>query len=53
MGPLEAAVRSATSVPAQIPGLRDRDQIRKGFWADLVLFDLDRIADKAAVSDTN
>jgi len=44
---LEAAVRSATSLPAQILGLRDRGQVREGFWADLVLFDLDRIADKA------
>jgi len=44
---LEAAVRSNTSLPAQIMGLRDRGQIREGYWADLVLFDLDEIADKA------
>jgi N-acyl-D-amino-acid deacylase len=44
---LEAAVRSSTSLPAQIMGLRDRGQVREGFWADLVLFDLDRIADRS------
>lgn len=44
---LEEAIRSSTSLPAQILGLRDRGQIREGFWADLVLFDLDEIRDMA------
>lgn len=44
---VESAIRSMTSLPAQILGLRDRGQIREGFWADLVLFDMDRITDKA------
>ena len=48
---LEAAIRSSTSLPAQILGLRDRGQVREGFWADLVVFDLDRIADKATFFD--
>ncbi|MGD8318878.1 MAG: D-aminoacylase [Gemmatimonadota bacterium] len=48
---LEAAIRSSTSLPAQIMGLRDRGQVREGFWADLVVFDLDRIADKATFFD--
>ncbi len=30
-----------TSLPAQIPGLRDRGQLREGFAADVVLFDPD------------
>jgi N-acyl-D-amino-acid deacylase len=44
---LEAAIRSMTSLPAQIMGIRDRGQIREGFHADLVVFDLDRIQDEA------
>jgi len=44
---LEDAVRSSTALPAQITGLRDRGQIREGFWADVVVFDLDRIADRS------
>jgi len=48
---LEAAVRSSTSLPAQILGLRDRGQVHEGYWADLVIFDLDRIADRATFFD--
>jgi len=44
---LESAIRSSTSLPAQIMGLRDRGQIREGMAADLVVFDLDTIRDKA------
>ncbi len=36
---LEEAIRKMTSLPAQIPGLRDRGQLREGFAADAVLFD--------------
>jgi N-acyl-D-amino-acid deacylase len=44
---LEAAIRSSTSLPAQIMRLRDRGQIREGMAADLVVFDLSTIRDKA------
>jgi N-acyl-D-amino-acid deacylase len=44
---LEAAIRSSTSLPAQIMRLRDRGQIREGMAADLVVFDLNTIRDKA------
>jgi N-acyl-D-amino-acid deacylase len=44
---LEAAIRSSTSLPAQIMRLRDRGQIREGMAADLVVFDLATIRDKA------
>ena len=41
------AVRSATSLPAQILGLRDRGLLREGHHADLVVLDLDRLQDTA------
>lgn len=44
---VEEAVRKMTSLPAQKLGLWDRGLIRLGCWADIVLFDLERIADKA------
>jgi N-acyl-D-amino-acid deacylase len=44
---LEDAVRSATSLPAQILGIRDRGAIREGMIADLVVLDLERLADTA------
>jgi N-acyl-D-amino-acid deacylase len=46
---VESAVRAQTSLPARIMGLRDRGEIREGNWADLVVFDLATIADKATV----
>jgi len=44
---VEAAIRSQTSLPARIMGLQDRGQIRVGSWADLVVFDMETIADRA------
>jgi N-acyl-D-amino-acid deacylase len=44
---LEHAIRAATSLPARIMDLKDRGQIREGFAADLVVFDLATIRDKA------
>ncbi|RMH68121.1 MAG: hypothetical protein D6685_02800 [Bacteroidetes bacterium] len=44
-----AAIRSATALPAQILGLRDRGLVREGYRADLVVLDLDRLADRATV----
>ncbi len=44
---VENAVRSMTSLPATICGLRDRGMIREGFHADLVVFDPDGIRDTA------
>jgi N-acyl-D-amino-acid deacylase len=36
---LPFAIRSMTSLPAQIMRLKDRGWIRPGYWADLVIFD--------------
>ncbi|HEX7049755.1 MAG TPA: D-aminoacylase [Longimicrobiales bacterium] len=44
---VEDAIRSMTSLPAQILGLRDRGMIREGYAADIVVFDLERIRDTA------
>jgi len=44
---LEEAIRKMTSFPAQRFGLANRGIIRTGMQADLVVFDLDRIKDRA------
>jgi N-acyl-D-amino-acid deacylase len=44
---IEHAIRSSTSLPALIMGLKDRGLIREGMAADLVIFDLATIRDKA------
>lgn len=44
---VEHAIRSSTSLPALIMGLSDRGIIREGMAADLVVFDLATIRDKA------
>ncbi len=44
---VENAVRSMTSLPAQILGLRDRGMLREGMAADVVVFDPSKIKDTA------
>ena len=44
---LEDAVRRMTSLPARTFSFHDRGIVRPGFVADLVLFDPDRVQDKA------
>ena len=44
---LEDAVRRMTSLGAQRLGLKDRGLLREGYWADIVVFDPNRINDKA------
>jgi N-acyl-D-amino-acid deacylase len=44
---LEAAIRSATSLPAEILGLEDRGQLREGMIADITIFDSSHFRDQA------
>jgi N-acyl-D-amino-acid deacylase len=44
---LPFAIRSMTSLPAQILGLKNRGRLEPGFWADIVIFDPASIAEKS------
>lgn len=48
---VEHAVRSSTSLPAQILDLKNRGEVEAGNWADLVVFDIDDINDEATFFD--
>jgi N-acyl-D-amino-acid deacylase len=45
------AIRSMTHLPAVVFGLKDRGQLRAGAWADILVFDPQKIADKATYQD--
>lgn len=48
---LEAAIRSMTSLPANVFRVRDRGVLRAGAVADVVVFDLDRLRDRATFTE--
>jgi N-acyl-D-aspartate/D-glutamate deacylase len=48
---LPHAIRSMTSLAAQIIGLKDRGLVQTGYWADLVVFDPKTVADKATFTE--
>jgi len=48
---LEEAIRKMTSFPAQKLGIKDRGLLREGNWADIVVFDPDKIIDKATYEE--
>jgi N-acyl-D-amino-acid deacylase len=48
---LPAAIRSMTSLPATAFRIADRGFIRPGAFGDIVVFDLDRITDRATYTD--
>jgi N-acyl-D-aspartate/D-glutamate deacylase len=49
--PLAGAIKKISSMPAAKLGLKDRGIIRSGAFADLVVFDADRILDKATYAE--
>jgi len=51
--PLEEAIRKMTALPAQKMRLTDRGVLKAGLWADVVVFDADRIADVATFENPN
>jgi N-acyl-D-amino-acid deacylase len=48
---LEEAIRRMTSLPAQTFHLQDRGVIKRGAWADIVIFDPEKIGDPATYDD--
>jgi dihydroorotase/N-acyl-D-amino-acid deacylase len=50
---LEDAIRKFTSLPAARMRLADRGVIKQGLWADIVVFDPDRIHDEATFEQPN
>ena len=48
---LAFAVRSMTSLPASVYGMKDRGMLRPGAWADVLIFDPARVRDTATYQD--
>jgi len=48
---LEHAIRSMTSLPAQVFGMPDRGMLKPGMAADIVIFDLNAVRDLAEYTD--
>jgi N-acyl-D-amino-acid deacylase len=48
---MEQAIRAATSLPAEVLGLEDRGRIKKGMAADIVIFDADKLTDRATYEE--
>lgn len=49
--PLEEAVRRMTSLPAKTFRIKDRGILRRGAFADIVIFDPDKVNDPATYND--
>jgi len=44
---LPFAIHAATSLPAEIVGLKDRGLVREGYYADLIVFDVGKVSSPA------
>jgi N-acyl-D-aspartate/D-glutamate deacylase len=44
---LPEAVKKMTSMNADKIGIKDRGRLREGMWADVTIFDQDRVIDRA------
>ena len=49
--PLEEAVRKMTSLPAQKLHMNSRGMLKPGYFADIVVFDADKIIDQATYTE--
>jgi N-acyl-D-amino-acid deacylase len=50
---LPDAIRKFSALPAQRMGLTDRGVLKKGMWADIVIFDPAKVKDLATYADPN
>ena len=48
---LQEAIRKCTSFPAQRLGLKERGLIREGMWADITIFDYEKIRDNYSLTN--
>ena len=48
---LPFAVRSMTSLPATVLGMKDRGELRPGAWADILIFDPDKLRDRSTYQE--
>jgi N-acyl-D-amino-acid deacylase len=46
--PIEEAIRKSTSTPAEVMRIRKRGAIAKGYYADIVIFDLEKLGTEAS-----
>lgn len=50
---LEEAIRKFSALPAQRMRLTDRGVLKQGMWADVVVFDPEKVTDKATFEEPN
>lgn len=48
---VEDAIRKMTSLPANTFRFKQRGELREGFWADIVVFDPDKVSDPSTYND--